>query len=230
MDLPTTPAPPAGAAACGHDHLVEFYETTEFLVITVADFIAPALHAGDSAIVVATPQHRDAFASALAAQGVDVAAATRDGRYHAFDAAELLSMFMVGGAPHPGLFAEVVGSLLTRASAPGREVRVYGEMVALLWADGDVTSTIALEDLWNDLAADHRFALLCAYPLQDFDDDARAAFKRICAQHGSVVPAETWSDAMTPDEQRRIVAGLQQEASALRAELRRLRAALPAAG
>jgi len=226
MNPSPTPAPPTGGAGHDrHDHLVEFYETTAFLVATVTDFVAPALSAGDAAIVVATPEHRESFEAALRAAGVELDEAVADGRYIAFDAAELLSMFMVAGAPHPGLFQEVVGSVLARASANDRAVKVYGEMVALLWADGDVTSTIALEDMWNDLAAEHRFALLCAYPLQDFDADARAAFKRICTQHSGVIPAEDYSLAASADERERIVADLQQETVSLRAELGRLRAA-----
>jgi hypothetical protein len=217
------PAPPHDGVECGHDHAVEFYETSAFLVETVSAFVAPALLARNAAVVVATPEHREAFAAALAAAGIDVDTAIGDGRYHVFDAAELLSLFMIDGAPHPGLFREVVGAVLARASAGGRQVKVYGEMVALLWADGDVTSTIALEDLWNDLAAEHSFALLCAYPLQRFDDAARAAFKRICTQHSAVIPAEDYSLSVSPDEQQRIVASLQQETIELRAELQRLR-------
>ena len=223
---PSNPAaPPASGAACGHDHLVEFYETSAFLVATVADFLAPALRGDDAAIVVATPEHRHAFSKALVARGVDVDAATRDGRYVVHDAGELLALFMVDGAPHPGLFHEVVGAVLAGAAQGGRTVKVYGEMVALLWADGDVTSTIALEDLWNDMAAEHRFGLLCAYPLQGFDDATRAAFKRICRQHSAVIPAVSHTPADDAAEQRRTVARLQHETEQLRAELRRLRAA-----
>jgi len=225
MDPSLTPAPPLVGAGCAPDHLVEFYETTAFLVATVTDFIAPALRSRNAAIVVATPEHREAFEHALREQGIALDAAIADGLYLAFDAAELLSLFMVGGAPHPGLFAEVVGSVLARAAADGRQVKVYGEMVALLWADGDVTSTIALEDLWNDLAAEHRFALLCAYPLQGFDAQSRAAFKRICTQHGHVIPAEGYSQTDSDDERERVVAALQQEVASLRDEVRRLRAA-----
>jgi hypothetical protein len=224
MDHSLMPAPPLGGAECAPDHLVEFYETTAFLVATVTDFVAPALLSRNAAIVVATPEHREAFERALREKGIALDAAIADGLYIALDAAELLSLFMVDGAPHPGLFTEVVGSVLSRAAADGRQVKVYGEMVALLWADGDVTSTIALEDLWNDLAAEHRFALLCAYPLQDFDARSRAAFKRICTQHSHVTPAESYSLLASDDERERIVAELQQEAAALRDEVRRLRA------
>lgn len=180
----------AGGGACVHEHAVEFYETDGFLVETVADFIVPALRGSGSAIVVATPEHRVAFAAALIAAGVDVDNASREMRYQEFDAAQLLSTFMLDGAPDPARFRDVIGSVIDRASAGGREVRVYGEMVALLWADGDVTSTIAVEDLWNDLAVGRQFALLCAYPLQGFDDRSRAAFEDICGRHSSVGAAD----------------------------------------
>jgi hypothetical protein len=180
----------SGGGACVHDHAVEFYETDGFLVETVADFIVPALRGSGSAIVVATAEHRVAFTAALVAAGVDVDAASRAMRYQEFDAAHLLSTFMLDGAPDPARFRDVIGSVIDRASAGGREVRVYGEMVALLWADGDVTSTIAVEDLWNDLAVGRQFALLCAYPVQGFDDRSRAVFEDIRGRHSSVGSAD----------------------------------------
>lgn len=170
----------------GHEHLVEFYETSAYLVGTVVDYLLPALRAGDAAIVVATPEHLEAVGAAIGAEGVDLEAAGRDGRYQALEAAVLLSRFMVDGAPDRARFEAVVGALIDTAAAGGRRVKVYGEMVALLWTDGDVASTIAIEDLWNDLAAVRAFSLLYAYPLQGFDAETRATFRRICAQHASV--------------------------------------------
>jgi hypothetical protein len=177
-------------AACEHEHIVEFYETTAFLIGTVADFVVPALRGGDSVILVATREHLDAFSVAISAERIDLQAAIREDRYQAYDAAELLARFMVDGMPDRALFERTASEVIDRAAAAGGRVKVYGEMVALLWADGDVDATIALEDLWNDLAATRSFSLLCGYPMQDFDDAARAAFKRICTQHTTVIAAD----------------------------------------
>jgi hypothetical protein len=174
-------------------------------------------------IVVATPEHRDAFADAIGAEGVDLEAAERDGRYRPLDAAETLSSFMVDGAPDPRRFEATAVAAIDRASVDGRHVKIYGEMVALLWADGNAAATTALEELWNALAGVRDFSLLCAYPLRDFDGDARAPFRQICTAHSTVIPAEGYSLAVSPDAQQRVVAELQQEAAALRAELRRRR-------
>ena len=185
MESSSHPSQP-GCAACGHEHLVEFYETEEFLVASVADYVAPALRGDEAAIVVATPEHREVFADAIAAHGIDVEEAVREGRYLAIDAAGLLSAFMVDGAPDRERFQATVAPLVDRAADGHRDVRVYGEMVALLWLAGDVTSTIALEDMWNELASVRAFSLFCGYPISSFDVQSRALFQHICGQHTSV--------------------------------------------
>ncbi|MDP2713080.1 MAG: hypothetical protein Q8O56_17860 [Solirubrobacteraceae bacterium] len=61
---------------CGHQHLVEFYDTAAFLVDTVGGFVGSALRGGDAALVVATAAHREAFEAAPKDSGVDLASAT----------------------------------------------------------------------------------------------------------------------------------------------------------
>ena len=211
--------------AAGHEHLVEFYDSEDYLVGTVAGFAGPALDAGDAAIVVATAAHRRAFEAALGRAGVDVAGAVASGRYLSFDAAELLESFMIDGAPDPGRFADTAGPVIERAAAGGRRVRIYGEMVALLWDAGNVVSAIALEDLWNDLAQEWDFMLLCAYPMRAFESsESGAAFRRICDQHSTVIPSEDYAMLGGADARQRAVANLQQQAAALKADVARLRA------
>lgn len=226
MNPPTSTLPPETgphSAGSGCGHRVEFYATDAILVDAIADFIGPALREGDAAIIVATPEHRERLAGAIRAEGIDLEGAVEGGRYVALDAAELLSAFMVGGSPDPVRFRAAINPLMERAGAHGREVRVFGEMVALLWSDGDVSSTIELEDLWNDLATEREFTLLCAYPTHAFDDETATAFRKICSQHSAVGTSREPSAAGGRDEQTRIVGDLRKETSALRGELTQLR-------
>jgi hypothetical protein len=217
--------------ASQHDHLVQFYETESFLVDTVCSVLMPALGAGDTAIVVATGTHRRLFEAALRNAGIDVDAAMDDGRYLPFEAESVLRHFMVDGSPDAALFQRTIRAVFAVASEGGRRVRVYGEMVALLWDDGDVASALALEDLWNDLAELHPFDLLCAYPMRAFGDEANTAgFQRICHQHTTVIPSEGYSLLENPAERAREVAQLQQQTAALAREVRRLRAPKRVAG
>lgn len=202
-----TPASP-------HDHVVAFYESEAFLVQSVVRFLAPALRAGDNAIVVETRDHRDQLESALAAEGIDVTAATRSHQLLAVDADELLTSFMVAGSPEPARFTARVGGLIDQAAADGDLVRVHGEMVALLWARGEVTAALALEDLWNELLATHPCALLCTYPMRGFDDEeASEGFRTVCHQHAAVLPSESYSQLADAEARCRTVALLQHEAT-----------------
>ncbi len=221
MDLPSLAL--TTGSTCGNDHLVEFYETEAFLVDTVTAFLGPALREGDVAIVVATASHRESFETGITKAGIDVAAAVRGGRYLAFDAADLLARFMVGGRLAPRAFRETIGTVMEDAARGGRRVQVYGEMVALLWASGDEGAALGLEDLWNELQQSRSFGLLCAYPMSAFDSETNAAaFKRICDQHTMVIPSEGYSLIVGPAEQSRAVAQLQQQRDALQTEVRRL--------
>jgi MEDS: MEthanogen/methylotroph, DcmR Sensory domain len=170
-------------------HVVGFYETAAFLTGSVRDFLAPGLRAGDAAIVVASASHRALFDRALEEAGIDVRAAQRSGRYLALDASETLSTFMVTCMPDVARFSATIEKLVSQAVSGKRKVRIYGEMVAVLWDQGNVAAAIELERLWNDLAVRHPFSLLCAYPTSAFDTDAGAEqFLHVCAQHSGVIP------------------------------------------
>ena len=152
----------AGAAQRGH--VVQFYAREWELAAGVGGYLAEALDAGCAVVVVATPAHRLAFESYLAGVDANVAAARADGRYHAIDAAALLHRFAEAGQVDPASFEAEVGQVIRAAGAGGRPVRLYGEMVALLWEAGQLNAALELEGLWNDLARDIPFGLYCGYP------------------------------------------------------------------
>ena len=142
-------------------------------------FVGTALGAGDAAVVIARKTIRDGLTQRLKARGFDVAQAANQDRYIALDAAEVLSKFMSNGLPDPERFSNTVEQFLVRAkaAAEGENPRVvaFGEMVALLWAEGRTEAAIRLEQLWNDLAKTYSFNLWCGYPLAGFSADAGRA-------------------------------------------------------
>ena len=167
-----------------HAHVVGFYDKEAHLGDFVRNFLAPGLLAGEAAIVVATESHRELFGQALIEAGIDLRETLRRGQFIVLDASEALSKFMVERMPDPARFRAVIGELISRAAESSRDVRIYGEMVAVLWDEGNVAAAIALEDLWNDIAASHSFSLYCAYPIHSVVTDATAeAFRKICGQH-----------------------------------------------
>lgn len=164
---------PIAEAIRGTVHAVQFYETDDYLIQTLAEYVAGAFAAGEAAIVVATQNHRDALDDRLAGRGVDIRRAREAGTYFTLDARELLARFTIDGSISPTRFADIVGALITQARGEGRarQVRVFGEMVALLWAEGDRNGALVLEELWNDLTRRLSFPLLCAYPASFFSTE-----------------------------------------------------------
>jgi MEDS: MEthanogen/methylotroph, DcmR Sensory domain len=69
-------------------------------------------------------------------------------------------------------------------------VRVFGEMVALLWNEGNARGAVRLEDLWNNLAKKIPFTLLCAYPLKTFSRETFGELLGLCAEHSELITGE----------------------------------------
>ncbi len=223
-------APPASLAEASPrrgSHLVRYYDGDVALIEEIGEFLIAGLAAGESAVVVATPTHRDGIERHLKGQGIKVAEARRASRYVALDAAETLARITTDGWPDAVRFGEIVGGAVGRATAAGSamHVRAFGEMVALLWADGRRDAAIRLEELWNDLASGHSFSLMCGYPLAAFGahSDA-AAFAAVSGLHTTVLPTEAYTRLADPDERLLEVAALQQKAAALEAEVLHRRA------
>jgi PAS domain S-box-containing protein len=202
------------------EHFVQFYETDAFLVDSVSGFLGAALTAGNAGIIIATEEHRAAIRGKLAACGVDVPLSVAEGRCVMLDAAETMAKFMVDGMPDARRFAETIGELFERAAAGSRQIRAFGEMVALLWANGLRDAAILLEQLWCELGKQRPFALFCGYPLSGFSSTADAdLFQGVCACHSRVFPAESYAALTDSYERQRAVTLLQQKAQSLAAEI-----------
>jgi hypothetical protein len=177
--------------AGAHDHLVAFYDGDAHLVEMVLTFAEAGLRDGEAVIVVATAEHLDAIVAGLTAAGLDTIAAGTAQQLVLLDAAATLARFMVDGRPDAAGFRDVVGALVDDTVSRWGQVRVYGEMVALLWEDGEVEDAIALEDHWNDFGAEQEFVLLCAYPMRVFGREVKTEpFRTMCQQHAAILPHE----------------------------------------
>ncbi len=201
------------------EHLVQFYEVDAALVEAVSEYIGAGLRAGDRVVAITSAAHRAALDERLRGDGLDLDSARASGDYVELEAVETLGQIMADGQPDPQRFAEVVGTVIARAADGRRSVRAFGEMVALLAAQGDHAAAVQLESLWNDLQRRYPFALFCAYPMTALGGEAFATvFGDICAEHSLVVPAESYT-ALAADAQEREIARLQHRAASLEAEM-----------
>jgi len=97
------------------NHIVQFYETDEFLAEAVSRFLVQGVAAGEAVVIVATPEHAAAILGAMTRTGFEVEHARARGQLTVLDARETLGRFMVGDTPDWDLFLQTVGGAMSRA-------------------------------------------------------------------------------------------------------------------
>jgi hypothetical protein len=156
------------AEPLAREHLVQVYDDLEALRAAFALFAGVGIGKGESVVAIVTPQHAEAFRDTLRDDGFDPHGLQQGGQLRFVDAASLMHGFMRAGAPDPALFLSAAELLIRDTegrSASGR-VRLYGEMVNLLWREWNIRAAASLERLWNQVIQLHRAALFCAYEVQ----------------------------------------------------------------
>jgi hypothetical protein len=126
----------------------------------------------------------------LKAQGVDVDVLIQEGACIALEATDGLSRFMVDDWPNTDRFLESFKKLIESASKAAKakhpRVAIFGEGVALLWAEGKKEAAIQLERLGDDLARTRKVNILCAYPFNLHIQEDKYWFAAVCAEHSVV--------------------------------------------
>jgi len=175
----------------GHFHAVRFYENEASLCRIVATFLREGLAFGQPGLVIATKEHANGIVAELRARELNIDRLMASHDLVLVDAMEALKSLMVGGRPNAEKFSATARAALdqARAGRRGVTIRAYGEMVDVLWKQGLDVAAIQLEMLWNRLARNGEFSLLCGYAMGSFYKDA--GMRDICAQHSHVIPAES---------------------------------------
>jgi transcriptional regulator with XRE-family HTH domain len=173
-----------------HSHEVLFCGHDVALLRGLTVFVATALNARNSAIVVATKVHRTSLLKRLRGQGVDIDEAIQRGAFISLDAEQMLSKVMVNKVPDRELFVEKLRDLINSAANAAKtehsRVAIFGECVGLLYTQDNLEAALELERAGNDLLDESGIPLdiLCAYPALHKKDPA---FKSICAEHSAVL-------------------------------------------
>jgi hypothetical protein len=162
------------------DHVVAFYDDDTSLVLSVCDFLRAGSEAGETCIVIArssiiTKLYRE-YSSAPG-----ISHTLSNDKHLVFRAEAILDDFMVNEMPDRKKFFKTIKALIDEAGSKGKPVRAYGDMVALLWEEGNHDGAMALEALWNEAVQKYNFSRYCAYPHHDFID--HEAHAQITAAH-----------------------------------------------
>jgi hypothetical protein len=177
------------------NHVVQVYEDEQQFLDTLAGFVGTGINSGDCIVVIATPSHLQQLREKLEAHGIKIDYLIDNDVYIPLKANEVLSKFMVNDWPDENLFSKCITEIFERAKQGGRHVRAFGEMVAMLWAQGHHGATVRLESLWDDYCHKHPFSLFCAYPKAGFTQDMLSSLEEICFYHAKMI-----TNSGTPSE------------------------------
>jgi hypothetical protein len=169
------------------DHVVQIYESDGVFLDALSGFVGGGINSGDCCIIIATDNHLKALENRLTSYGIQVHDLISEKRYFPLNAEETLKKFMINNWPDETLFNQTVSELLAACSCDNRRIRAFGEMVAILWAEGHNGATVQLEHLWNKFCEKQSFCLFCAYPRSGFTEDINTSIMHICGTHSKMI-------------------------------------------
>jgi hypothetical protein len=176
-------------------HIVQLYQDDDFYGEAISHFAAEGLDRGESIILVATKPHWKNISGRLHAKGFDTEALFRDGQLTLLDADATLPKFMVGDLPDGNIFKPLAKQTIAKARAGGKfpRVRWWGEMVNVLYVDGNRRGSHRLEEFFDEVAHEESIAIFCSFLMDKFDPKIyEEAFGNVCRTHSHVIPCDDY--------------------------------------
>lgn len=189
----------------GPRHTAQLFDAPETRADAAAAFIVEGDARGEHVLCALTPAHWALVVERLTRARYPLAARLADGRLRLLDPRTTLGRIMRQGRPDPARFAEVIGDPLRALLASGARLRACGELVDLLAAEGEFRAVVALEQLWDGLARQHPFTVLCFYCSVHFGHPrSQDALRQICRAHEHVgaAPADELGEWLLREQVR----------------------------
>lgn len=178
------------------DHAVQIYRDDNFFGNAVYHFTAHGLLKNESIIIVATKPHWAIIAQRLQNNGFDVEELRRAGRLTLLDADETLAKFLYHNMPDGRIFKGIAHATIEKARPNGRfsGVRWWGEMVNVLYVNGNGRGSIRLEELFDEVAHEESIAIFCSFSMDKFDRKVYdGPLQNVCRTHAHLIPSENYS-------------------------------------
>ncbi|MGZ5233412.1 MAG: MEDS domain-containing protein, partial [Burkholderiales bacterium] len=175
------------------DHIVQLYQDEDFLNRAVCRFAGAALANGEGLILVPTLAHWNGIRPRLEAEGVNVEMAQERGQLTVVDADQCLPRFMRDAMPDSPVFLGLAADIIGRNRGRYPRMRWWGEMVNVLWEQGNPAASMHLEDLFDQLGHTHDVALFCSFLMDNFNGDIHThMLPRLGTNHSHLIPVENY--------------------------------------
>ncbi|HEX4195631.1 MAG TPA: MEDS domain-containing protein [Stellaceae bacterium] len=176
-------------------HIVQLYQEPDFYGEAISHFAAEGLVRGESIILVATQPNWLNISVRLTSKGFDLPALFERGQLTLLDATETLPKFMRGTMPDGTIFKPLAQETIEKARRGGKfpRVRWWGEMVNVLFVDGNGKASNRLEQFFDEVAHEEVIAIFCSFLMDQYDpliyDEA---FVNVCQTHSHLIPTEDY--------------------------------------
>ena len=150
-------------------HIVYPYTDENLVSQAVCLYASAGLLKNEAVVLIMSKGHFEPILNRLRTEGFDVEERQRGGQLACIVAEDMLPGFMVDGMPDKSRFKAAIGPVISRARASASNghqapVRVFGEMVSLLWEKNLAAATL-LEEMWNEAIDTYSISLMCTYTL-----------------------------------------------------------------
>ena len=179
-----------------HGHIVQLYQDDEFYGEAISHFAAEGLLKGESIIIVATAPHWENISRRLGRKGFKVADLRKRGQLTLLDADHTLPKFLVNDMPDAKTFKDLAHGVIEKARGGGKYagVRWWGEMVNVLYVNGNQRGSTRLEELFEEVGDETPIALFCSFYMDKFDPKIYdGPIGDLCRTHSHLIPAEDYS-------------------------------------
>lgn len=177
-------------------HIVQLYQDADFYGEAISHFAAEGLVRGESIILVATRPNWVNISGRLKSKGFDLPTLFDRGQLTLLDATETLPKFMATGIPDGNIFKPLAQQTIEKARRGGTfpRVRWWGEMVNVLYVDGNGQGSTRLEEYFDQVAHEETISIFCSFLMDKYDPCIYdEAFGNICRTHGHVIPTHDYS-------------------------------------
>jgi hypothetical protein len=177
-------------------HIVQLYQDEDFYGEAISHFAAEGIARGESIILVATKPHWEKISRRLDGRGLDTRRLFREGQLTLLDADDTLLKFMAGDAPDGSIFKPLARQTIAKARAGGkfRHVRWWGEMVNVLYVNGNPRGSNRLEQFFDEVAHEESISIFCSFLMDKFDPKIyEEAFGNVCRTHSHVIPTDDYA-------------------------------------
>jgi len=201
-----------------HNHFVQFYKNSEYLAVSIAEYLRLGLESGEAALVIARPIHWARVKALLIGQGTNVDKLIAEHLITYVNAVSLAIEITRHGQPERASFRDSIFSSIAEATSVTAKIRCYGEVVDILSSQNRLSEAMTIEAFWNEILEQNtNIELMCGYQASNLEKKAGSDdFQDISKLHTNVIEVENIHFDKDEDAIFRKIAVLEQRSAALK--------------